>query len=354
MRTTRTHPSARPASLVAVTASLVLSLAACSSGSADDEAGASSPAPTTVTVANAKPTLTTAERRGETVTVEDDAVARGSVEVPFQPKAVIPFDLSALDTIDALGAGDAVVALPGGLTLPDYLSEYADLPAVGTLFEPDLEAISEIDPDLIITGARSTGQYDALSQLATTIDLSGAPGGGFDPATALERAAQLGEIFGKQDVAAAKAEAIEATIAQIKPLTEKAGSALVLQVTGGEYGAYAEGSRFGYFFDELGLTPAVAQADLPAAEGGSHGDGVSNEYLYQANPDWLIVFDRGAATGQSNEAAQEVLDNELVGRTTAAQKSQIVYLSPTELYILTNGLTSIETVLGEVKTAFSA
>ncbi len=347
-----TRPGMRGVVAAAATAGLLLTVSACADGASAEAAADAETAAATVLVERARPTLTTGERDGRTINVEDTEVPREAVEVPFQPTAVIPFDISALDTIHTIGAGDAVVAIPGGVRLPDYLSEYADLPEVGTMQEPDLEAIAELDVDLIITGARTTGQYDALSEIATTIDLSGAAGGKFEPTVALERAAQIGEIFGKEDAVAEHAAAINAAVDELANQTEDAGTALVLQVTGGEYGAYAEGSRFGFFFDTLGLTPAVPQADLPG--GAEHGEAVSNEFLYQANPDWLLVFDRGAATGQSNEAAQEVLDNELVNRTTAATAGHVVFLSPTELYIVTNGLTAIQTVLDEVAAAFSA
>ena len=49
-------------------------------------------------------------------------------------------------------------------------------------------------------------------------------------------------------------------------------TALLLSVSGGEYGAFGEGSRFGYFFDTLGFTPAGPAIELPGAEASPHGD----------------------------------------------------------------------------------
>ena len=307
-------------------------------------------AETTIVVENAKPTLVLLEEDGESSWQEDTEVARESVEVPASPSAVITFDIATLDTLDAIGAGEAVVAIPD-VVLPDYLSEYADLPKVGTLFEPDFEAVAELEPDLIVTAARSTGQYDELSEIATTIDLTGAYAGTFNPAAGLERAAQLGEIFGAEEEVAAKAADIEELTSTIT--SEADGTALVLSVSGGEFGAFGEGSRFGYFFDELGFTPAVAAADLPGAEGSPHGDTVTNEFILSANPDWIIAFDRGAATGEGS-SAEETLDNELVAQTTAAQEGNVVFLPASELYIVINGLTAIENVLTSVHDELAA
>ncbi|HBS73067.1 MAG TPA: iron ABC transporter substrate-binding protein, partial [Microbacterium sp.] len=83
------------------------------------------------------------------------------------------------------------------------------------------------------------------------------------------------------------------------------------------------------------------------AEGSPHGDTVTNEFLLSANPEWIIVFDRGAAIGDSSSAS-ETLDNELVAQTTAGAEDQIIELPASELYIVINGLTAIENVLTTV------
>ncbi|WP_298743832.1 ABC transporter substrate-binding protein [uncultured Microbacterium sp.] len=330
-------------------AAVALTVTACSSpaANADDEAPTTA---STVAVDNAQPTLIQVEEEGETSWQEDTDAARGSVEVPFQPRAVVTFDIATLDTLHAIGAGDSVIGIPE-IALPDYLSEYADLPKVGTLFEPDFEAVNELEPDLIVTAARSTGQYDELAKIATTIDLTGTYGGTFDPAAGLVRAAQLGEIFGEEEKVAELTADIEELTSTIQ--SEASGTALVLSISGGEYGAFGEGSRFGYFFDELGFTPAVAAAELPGAEGSPHGDTVTNEFLLTANPEWIIAFDRGAATGEGS-TAEETLSNEIVDRTTAAQEGQIIYLPASELYIVINGLTAIQTVLSSVHDAVAS
>ena len=333
---------------VAALAAVALTATACSSGTGTTEESAAEA--TTVTVENARPTLMLVEEDGESSYQEDTEVARDSVEVPFQPEAVVTFDIATLDTLHAIGAGDAVIGIPE-IALPDYLAEYADLPKVGTLFEPDFEAVAELEPDLIVTAARSTGQFDELSEIATTIDLTGTYGGTFDPSAGVVRAEQLGEIFGAEDTVAEQVAEIDELVSTIQ--SEVDGTALVLSVSGGEYGAFGEGSRFGYFFDELGFEPAVIATELPGAEGSPHGDTVTNEFILTADPDWIIAFDRGAATGEGS-SAEETLDNELVAQTVAGEDGHIVYLPASELYIVINGLTAIENVLTAVHEAVAA
>ncbi|NQX13480.1 ABC transporter substrate-binding protein [Microbacteriaceae bacterium VKM Ac-2855] len=339
-------PRHRIALPLAGLAAVALTLTACSSGAsqavpADAE---------TILVEDAKPTLVLVDENGEQSYQEDRETARESVEVPLSPSAVVTFDIATLDTLHTLGAGDAVVAIPD-VTLPDYLSDYADLPKVGTLFEPDFEAVAELEPDLIVTAARSTGQYDELSEIATTIDLTGSYAGTFDPAAALERATQLGEIFEREDEVAEAAAETEELVDTIT--AEASGTALVLSVSGGEYGAFGEGSRFGYFFDGLGFTPAVAAADLPGTEGSPHGDTVTNEFILSAAPEWIFAFDRGAATGEGS-TAEQTLDNALVDQTPAAQDDHVVLLPASELYIVINGLTAVQNVLETVHDAMQS
>lgn len=342
------HPSSRLRSALPLAGLTVaaLALSACSSGASE----AAPATAETIVVEDAKPTLVLVDEDGEQSYQEDRETARTAVEVPVSPEAVVTFDIATLDTLHTIGAGDAVVAIPDA-TLPDYLSEYADLPKVGTLFEPDFEAVAELEPDLIVTAARSTGQYDELSEIATTIDLTGSYAGTFDPAAALERATQLGEIFEREDEVAEQAAATEELVDSIT--ADASGTALVLSVSGGEYGAFGEGSRFGYFFDSLGFTPAVAAAELPGAEGSPHGDTVTNEFLLSAAPEWIFAFDRGAATGEGS-TAEQTLDNALVAQTPAGQDDHVVLLPASELYIVINGLTAVQNVLETVHDAMQS
>ncbi len=103
----------------------------------------------------------------QTVTVDS---ARGAVEVAVRPETVAVFDIAALDTIHALGITPAGV--PDKLYVP-YLADLAGAAKpVGTLFEPDLEALAALGPDLIVLGGRSSTRFDAVSALAPTLDMT--------------------------------------------------------------------------------------------------------------------------------------------------------------------------------------
>lgn len=269
--------------------------------------------------------------------------AQGETAVAANPETVLTYDFAALDLLDALGI--EIAGLPGS-NLPPYLSKYAsdDYLKVGSLFEPDYEAVNAAEPNLIIVAGRSAGAYEQLSQLAPTIDLtnSWADFAG----SSISNAEIIGEIFGKQDEVAAMIAEFDAKVSTFQTASADLGTALIVLTSGGEVTAYGPGSRFGILHDTLGVTPAVE--DVEAA---THGEAISFEFILETNPDWLIVIDRDAAVGQDAEAAEQVLDNELVHQTTAWQQGQVVYVDPVRWYIVNGGLNNLNAMIDELSAA---
>jgi iron complex transport system substrate-binding protein len=268
---------------------------------------------------------------------------QGQTTLPATPAKVIVFDLASLDTLDALGI--EVAGLPTA-KLPQYLSKYAgdEYLKVGTLFEPDYEAVNAAAPDLIIVGGRSSAVLPELAKIAPTIDLSN-DWANFE-ADIKANSAILGEIFGKSAEVEAMIAELDAKIAAVKADAADAGTTLVVLTSGGEVTAYGAGSRFGWIHDTLGVTPAI-----PDVEAATHGDAISFEFILETNPDWLFVIDRDAATGEG--AAAAVLDNELVAQTTAWKNGQVVYIDPVAAYIVNGGLHAFTTLVDQVGAALA-
>lgn len=261
----------------------------------------------------------------KTITIEH---AQGTTDVPLNPKKVIVLNPAALDTMDALNIHIDGVPQTNAY-LPQFLAKYKNAPYinVGTLFEPDYEAISNFAPDLIIAGGRANDAYNKLSAIAPTISLE-IDNQDFMPSLAT-RVTQLGEIFEKQDVAQTQLTQFKQKVEQLKAQTKDLGNALVIMISGGKISAYGPGSRFGFIYDELGFTPATR---FP--EGGRHGNVINAELLLSINPDWLFVLDRDSAIGNNNAtSAKQVLDNTLIHKTKAWNNDHIVYLDSSALYI---------------------
>jgi iron complex transport system substrate-binding protein len=97
---------------------------------------------------------------------------QGSTEVPGEPQRVVVLDTGELDSATTLGFTPVggVTALPE-LPVLEYLQdEVPDMEIVGTIEEPDLEAVAALQPDLILSSTlRHEKIYDELSQIAPTV-----------------------------------------------------------------------------------------------------------------------------------------------------------------------------------------
>ncbi|QKP78147.1 siderophore ABC transporter substrate-binding protein [Methyloligella sp. GL2] len=274
---------------------------------------------------------------GAEVTVKH---AQGETVLEDTPERVLVFDLASLDTLDSLGVQVTGVA---GDFFPGHLAKYAgdEYAKVGSLFEPDYEAVAAADPDLIIIGGRSATKYEALAKIAPTIDLT-ADNRDYLP-SALRHAETLGKIFGKQAEVDARIAKLRKSIEDLKAQAADAGTGLIVLTTGGRLSAFGPGSRFGVLHDAFGIKPAAGHLDTAV-----HGQAISSEFILKTDPDWLFVIDRDAAIGRAGEAAEQLLDNELVRETKAWKQGHVVYLDPANWYLIGGGLTSLQAQVDQI------
>ena len=270
--------------------------------------------------------------------------AAGPVDIDKVPQTLAVFDIAAVDTLDSLGV--KIAGLPENLYVPELARLKDDTEVVGTIFEPDMEALSALAPDLIILGGRSSPQLAATSRIAQSVDMTMDGDDLF--AQAKQRLAAYGALVDKQAEAAALAAELDALLVSTREAVQGKGKALILMTSGPKVTAYGKGSRFGWVHAALDLPPAVE--DVEAA---THGEAISFEFVRDANPDWLIVLDRAAAIGSGEQSAMATLDNELVAETTAWKKKQIVHVPAADFYIAAGGVQSMQRVLETIRDAFS-
>ena len=270
--------------------------------------------------------------------------ATGSKTIDKVPQKVAVYDMAAIDTLASIGIKPSGV--PEKLFVPELTEANKDAAKIGTLFEPDLEALNELAPDLVVVGGRSSAKAEATAKVAPTIDMT--MDGDDLLGQAKERLAAYGEIFGKADEAAAAAGKLDAAVEAARQSVKGKGKALIIMTNGPKITAYGAGSRFGWVHKALDLEPAVANI-----EASGHGEAVSFEFISKANPDWLLVLDRAAAIGSSDQGAKATLDNELVAGTTAWKKGQVIYLPAADFYIAAGGVNSTQRVLSVIEQAFA-
>ncbi|WP_380053888.1 siderophore ABC transporter substrate-binding protein [Falsihalocynthiibacter sp. SS001] len=278
----------------------------------------------------------------QTVDVE---TATGQVAVPLAPETIVALDLAAVDDISALGL--KVAGVPD-ITPPAYLAEaFQGTETVGTLFEPDFEALAVMAPDLIVAGGRSQTQVEPLSQIAPTIDMTISGDDLFSQAKS--RVLAYGQIFDLEGKAETLLADLDAAVEGAKSAADGKGDVLILLTNGGKVSAYGDDSRFGWLHTTLGLPEAY-----PELTAETHGEAVSFEFIAEVDPDWIFVVDRGAAIGQDGEAAAVTLDNPLVAGTKAGTAGQIVYLDSAPLYLSGGGIQSMMGTIAEVSSALQA
>lgn len=241
----------------------------------------------------------------KTVEITD---AHGTIDVPVNPEKVVALDNRTFETLAAWDI--ELAAAPIGL-LPAE-SPYAkdsDIADVGMHFEPNLEAIAGVDPDVVIVGQRFADYYEDIKKLvpnAAVIDLyidipedTGTPGEilvkGLTDTTLT-----LGKIFDKNEEAAQLVADLDNSI---------------------------DGVKSAYNGEDTIMSVIVS--------GDHQGDEVSVEAIAESNPDWLFVLDRDAPLAGAEGAvpAADVIDNApALQKTTAVKEKNIVY-APNDTYL---------------------
>ncbi len=284
---------------------------------------------------------------GSTIEGKDGKTTFEDVTLDKMPEKVVVFDNGFLDTLDALGVKPTAVVQD---SLPSYLSKFKDSTYVnaGTLFEPDYEKLSEINPDIIFISGRASAAYAELSKIAPTVYI------GVDNKKFLEsfeaNTELAGKIFGKEKEAADAIAAYEAKVEEVKAkATASEEKALVVLGSEGALSAYGSGSRFGVIHDVFGVKAADEKI-----EASTHGANASFEYVRDTNPDILFVVDRDAVVNENGESGTKAaIENEIVSATNAVKNGKVFYLNPEIWYLSGGGLQSETQKIEDVLKAFN-
>lgn len=333
------------ATVAAVTTSLSLLLAGCSSDEGTNSAASS-------TAATAESTSTAA---AGSVTVEDN---HGEHTVSLPIGKVASTDNRSFALLEAWGVD--LVAAPKPL-IPFTVTKYTDDPKVADLGnhrEPNLEALAAEQPDLIINGQRFERFYDDIVKLnpkATVLDFEPREGEDLDDEL-IRQTEELGKVFGKESEAAKTIQDFKDAKERAKKAYKDSDTVMAVNVTGGEVHFIAPkvGRTYGPLFEMLDLKPAL---EVPEGSSDHKGDDISVEAIAQANPDWILVLDRDAGTNKRKDAdfvkAQQVIDkNEALANVTAVKEGH-VYYAPQDTYT-NESIITYTTILNQLADAFES
>lgn len=284
---------------------------------------------------------------GDTVMITD---AQGrEVEVPVNPETLVVTDWNIIRTLSDLGVSPDAIPAPVSALPEDVNAAVEGLPEIGTVFEPDYEAIAAMEPDLVIVGSRS-GNPEVVAEMekfATVVDLSTRPEEDADPLTDMrERVEQVGQIVDHEAEASALMDELDSQVTELHDeIAAQGEKALMVQVSDGTVSAYGPGSRFGLIYGLFGYSPIDAPLD---AEGG-HGDEISQEFFVQYDPEVLFVLDRGKAVGQEATPAMDLLSNGLANSTTAFSNDRVVEVDGFSWYLATYAPSSFQQIIDDVR-----
>lgn len=285
---------------------------------------------------------TTSSSAASQVTVQ---TANGEVKVPTNPKKIVTLDLGAADTIRALSKESNIVGMPKK-TLPAYLKNLpSSIKNVGSMKEPNMEAIAALKPDLIIASGRTAQYVKKLKEIAPTV-LFQTDNKDYWGSTK-KNILSLASIFGEDGTKKAKSElaTLDKEIQTVVAANEKSNkNALAMMLNEGAISAFGAKSRFAFLYSTLKFKPTDAKI-----KESRHGQEVSFESIKQINPDIIFVLNRTLAIGGDNSANKDLLNNSLIQETNAAKNKTIVNLTSDLWYLSGGGLESTKLMIEDVK-----
>jgi iron complex transport system substrate-binding protein len=235
-----------------------------------------------------EPTSPTAEFP---VTVQ---AANGEVVVETEPARIVSLSPTATETLFAIGAGEAVVAV-------DDQSNYPPEAPVTDLsgFDPNVEAIAEYQPDLVLASGDGPSELtEGLHRLDVPAIVQPAAA---DLDAAYQQIEDIGAATGHPDEAAALVGGMQERIERVQADLPDGPQLSVFHELGPDLYTASSDTFIGQVYKQLGL---VNVADQAAEQAGTPYPQVSAEYLLSEDPDLVILADNQCCGVTPEQAAE--------------------------------------------------
>ncbi|HGN1706885.1 TPA: siderophore ABC transporter substrate-binding protein [Providencia rettgeri] len=258
----------------------------------------------------------------------------GETEVAKKPQKVVLFDFGVYDSMQKLGLGDKVIALPTA-NAPAYVkgSIPASMENAGGMKQPDLAKIEQLKPDLIVITGRQGKSYEALSKIAPTINLGSNSKHYIDSVKA--NVAVIGELYGNQKAVDEQLVALDKTIADAqKKAADSNKKVLVLMHNDGKLIPNNQSVVYDVVKAQRAQLPVDESADK------SKRRVVDTKTIAQANPDVILIVDRSEAIG-AGKLDKTVFEDSNIQETKAYKDGKITYLQSDLWYLSGGGFVSL-------------
>ncbi|MFC4304941.1 ABC transporter substrate-binding protein [Cohnella boryungensis] len=305
-------------------------LAGCGSDKSVNNANVSSPeaSPSAAETASAN----TNSPQAEAVRTIKDAY--GDVQVPGSPLRVVALDIGALDNLLSLGIKPvgAPSILAAGDPYPKYLAGTDGITNIGTVNEPNLEAIDALKPDLIIGNKDTHDQiHETLKKLAPTVFVETLG------VTWKENLLLHAEAVGKADEGRKLLEGYQSRIEELKGKLgdQPVGEISLIRPREDKVQAYLEQTFAGGIMKEAGIVRPEAQR----ADGFSLD--VTEEQIANLDGDVILWFSR------SDKDFEKVESSPLWATLKAVQAKQ-VYQVDWEYWMSGLGIQAVNKVVDDL------
>lgn len=239
-------------------ASLALVLVACGDDDDDDDGAAGTSTPVTTATAGAStPTPEATEPAAYPRTVVD--MLGREVEIPARPQVVVAISPTAVEYVYAVG-GEVV----GRSASVDYPPAAAEAEDVGSAYQPSIEAIIALGPDLVVADSVIHGSQPPLRSSIESLPVPVVFAGAESYDDVITGITLLGQVFDAEEEAATQVAEIEAALAATREALADAEISAVALIADRDQSLYAAktSSFVGDLMERVGIeNPAAGQPD---------------------------------------------------------------------------------------------
>ncbi len=225
---------------------------------------------------------------------EQDDVASGDFPVTFEsagqawtldaaPKRIVSLSPTATEILFAVGAGDQVVAAD---SFSNYPPEAPTTDLSG--FDPNIEAITSYDPDLVIIASDANDLVAGLTELEIPVLMSAAPA---DIESGYEDMAEIGLITGHVDETADATATMRSELATALDTAPETSMRIYHELDDNFFSASSYGF-IGAVYAELGAENIADEAD----NDGTGFPQLTEEYILESDPELIVITDQVSYT----------------------------------------------------------
>ena len=249
------------------------------------------------------------------------------VEISEVPKRIVVLNASNLEMLFAIGAN--IVGRPEAAGMQEQLyQKVKDLPSVGQTYNPSVEKIVSLRPDLVIGNAVGFHQslipaLDAAKIRCVLLSIK-------DFNDIFEKLRFFGRLLRRQQAADRLIDKVKGEVALIKTKVKGKAKKKVLIIWGSpqSFSMALPSSFVGSLFKELGIDNvselAKAPRDITYAP-------LSMEYALKADPDAIFIVNMGDPHKMRDKALRELEQNQAWSAFRAVRDNRVYYL-PYELF----------------------